>query len=582
MRRHFLLKKISVVVVLITTLGSMSCNKKLKEYNPSAVSGQDFYTTPGGFEALVNACYSYEKDWYGKQMGFALSEVGTDIWASASQELYPELGKYQNLQGTSQAITVEWQKLYAAVNMCNVGIAGVDDSGLPAATKLIRLAELKFLRAFFYWHIVETWGPTNFATTPTDGVLTTANKTSVEIIYAQIFKDLTDAIPLLPVTTADYGRVTKNAAQAFLARMYLTRGMYAEAIASAKAVEQSAQYSLLPKYSDLWTMANVKNAEVVYAVNYYTYTSPTSIILDITGNPNFPDADPILNQYGGNNGHLFFLMQYDNSRGMTRDVANGRPFRRWAPTLYFLNLFEAKDTRYAGSFQTLWKANTAAAADKASAPPPHRIAMNVGDTAIFVTRDEYPDAYRDITSYSNPALLTGGSLDIKDHFLIYDKSDIYDTTKGGRLVDFDHWPALTKLMDNTRSGPQDAFSSRDAVVIRYAEVLMILAEAYMQTGDQTNALVYLNKVRARAGATPATAADLSIDYILDERAREFAGEQLRWFDLKRTGKLIERVLAHNPNVADNIKPYHIFRPIPQSQIDAVSNKADFQQNPGYQ
>jgi hypothetical protein len=79
-----------------------------------------------------------------------------------------------------------------------------------------------------------------------------------------------------------------------------------------------------------------------------------------------------------------------------------------------------------------------------------------------------------------------------------------------------------------------------------------------------------------------TAADVTLDFILDERAREFAGEQLRWFDLKRTGKLLDRVKALNPDVASKIQSYHTVRPIPQSQLDAVTNRSEFTQNPGYQ
>ena len=63
--------------------------------------------------------------------------------------------------------------------------------------------------------------------------------------------------------------------------------------------------------------------------------------------------------------------------------------------------------------------------------------------------------------------------------------------------------------------------------------------------------------------------------------REFAGEQLRWFDLKRTGKLIERVKLYNKAAAGLIQDYHVLRPIPQKQLDAVTNKSEFIQNPGY-
>lgn len=96
----------------------------------------------------------------------------------------------------------------------------------------------------------------------------------------------------------------------------------------------------------------------------------------------------------------------------------------------------------------------------------------------------------------------------------------------------------------------------------------------------------INTVRERAAATSAdvtgmdiTAANLSIDFILDERPRELTGENMRWLDLVRTNKLLERVRLHNKEAAGNIQIKHLLRPIPQSQIDAVSTGPAYPQNP---
>lgn len=116
---------------------------------------------------------------------------------------------------------------------------------------------------------------------------------------------------------------------------------------------------------------------------------------------------------------------------------------------------------------------------------------------------------------------------------------------------------------------------------------LIAAEAEMLNDNMPMAVKYMNDLRTKRAypgyedAMKISASDMNIDFILDERARELVGEQLRWFDLKRTGKLVEYVKKWNPDAKDNIKDYHVLRPIPQIQLDAVSNKGDFLQNTGY-
>jgi starch-binding outer membrane protein, SusD/RagB family len=116
---------------------------------------------------------------------------------------------------------------------------------------------------------------------------------------------------------------------------------------------------------------------------------------------------------------------------------------------------------------------------------------------------------------------------------------------------------------------------------------LIAAEAELLQNNTAKAAELINVLRTRAAASGKTAemqvtsANINIDFILDERARELAGEQLRWFDLKRTGKLVERVKLHNKSATTFIQDYHVLRPIPQKQLDAVTNKSTFVQNPGY-
>lgn len=107
-------------------------------------------------------------------------------------------------------------------------------------------------------------------------------------------------------------------------------------------------------------------------------------------------------------------------------------------------------------------------------------------------------------------------------------------------------------------------SVRHGVVIRLAELYLIAAEAELFLNDNASGTSYINEVRRRAAIPGKEAAmkikpeQLTLDFILDERARELGGEQQRWFDLKRTGKLLERVKAYNPDAKVNIKEHHCY------------------------
>jgi len=120
------------------------------------------------------------------------------------------------------------------------------------------------------------------------------------------------------------------------------------------------------------------------------------------------------------------------------------------------------------------------------------------------------------------------------------------------------------------------------VVFRLAEMYLIKAECELSTGgDALGTLNTLRAKRAITGKDNSITGTVDINTILDERAIELCGEQQRWFDLKRTHTLVDRVKKYNAQGAANVKATHYLRPIPQVQLDAVSNKADFLQNEGY-
>lgn len=542
-----------ILLLAIVSCAFGSCKKKLEEYNPSGLTSETVYNNAAGFETLVNSAYTFSRFWYGKEEGYSVTEMGTDIWTSGTGDVYPQLSQYNNLQGANTvALTTLWNNTYAAINLCNTGIAGIAKvPDLSAAQKLSREAELRFLRAFYYWHIVETWGGVHFTTAPTEGVVTTANRTPVDTFYAQIFTDLRFAVNNLPITNTQYGRATQPVAKAFLARLLLTRGQNTEAIAMANDVIKNYGFVLQPKFADLWNMGNLKSKEVVWALDYSTV---------LTNNDLATTTYPNGHSRGSNNGHLLFLMVYDQvaSNILVRDIPNGRPFNRYMPTLSLLKLFdETSDARYEGSFQTAWYVNKTATG------------FALGDTAAFCAKVTIPASVMASKKYTT-----------------FDVSKTY--AADGTPTQRRFYVSLKKFKDSTRLSANEAQSARDAFVMRLAEMYLIAAEAELNIGKTDSAAYYINILRKRAalpGREPnmvIAPSDVTLDFILDERARELCGEQLRWFDLKRTNKLISRIQTMNPDAAKFIQSFHIFRPIPQTQLDAVSNKDTFKQNAGYQ
>ena len=144
-----------------------------------------------------------------------------------------------------------------------------------------------------------------------------------------------------------------------------------------------------------------------------------------------------------------------------------------------------------------------------------------------------------------------------------------------------------KLMDPSREFAKDEKGHKDFIWFRLGEVYMAEAELLMYMGRNAEAADRINELRQRAlvegheNKLKVTADMIDLDFILDEYMRELSTEGFRWYTLKRTNKLYERAIKYNPDVRQRMKPYHVNRPIPQNEIDVVSNKDEFMQLPDY-
>ncbi len=545
-------KYIVILSLCFTAILAPSCDQYLEEEFTHLVSSESYYTTAAGLNDAVHACYFYTKEyWSPAEMGATLNSFGIDAYTNGADGGHKGINVYDSRLGPDESYFRDsWARLYEAVNQCNAVVGrSTEIEDLDAGTRDQRVAEVRFLRALFYFQLVKMYGDVHLSLEETIGVETESNRTPREQIYEQaIVPDLEFAILTLPTEQGDYGRVTKHAAEFLLAKVMVTRGWltnsqadFARAETLMEGVIASPLFSLLENWGDLWDINNQLNSEVVWSIQNTT--------------------DAILNGGQGNRLHLYFLMEYDVLPGMTRDTDNGRPWKRFRPTDWLTTLWNdtpggdpvpigtRRDVRYEQGFKHVWLSN-----NPGTAPA----GVVEGDTAVFIPSYEVPQAFRDSKPY-----------------MIITPSDYSDR----------RFPSLNKWIDPTRPDRQWTQGQRDFPIMRLADAYLIAAEAEHKQGKDQEAADHINEVRRRAGREgqkdemEITAGDVTVDFILDERTRELVGELHGWDDLVRMGKLVERVRLHNILAAPNIQDFHTLRPIPRSQLDRATN--GYAQNPGY-
>ncbi|GAB2788306.1 RagB/SusD family nutrient uptake outer membrane protein [Rhabdobacter roseus] len=549
-----ILKTGALVVALFV---GQSCSESVLDEEVISGIGDNYLNTPNGFNDGVNAVYSGLRNWYGTERGNNFTVFGTDTYQNGADGGFKFMNTYDGgFDARSGHVQEVWNQFYETINAANTVVDRAPNvSGIADAVRKERVAEVRFIRAHQYFILLQLFGGVDLRLTETKAPTKVATRATIAELYAAIIKDLEEGIPDLDARYRhpNYGRVTKAAAQHLLGKVYLTKATseakaaddFAKAEALFKQVIATPGAALLADFGDVHRQGNEMNNEVVFGIQY-------------TNNP--------LTNGGGNNSHLYFLMEYDNMPGMRRDVTNGRPFKRYMPTKYTLNTVfnlanRVNDSRYYKTFKDVYYCNNPGSFNTNYDKSKARITVALGDTAVFDPGYEMPEAERAKRPYQ---VLT---------------PSMYDERR---------FPALRKHIDGNRADLTAEGGVRDYIAFRLADTYLMLAEAQFKQGKVEDATANINMVRRRAAwpgkqaAMEITSAQLTMDFIMEERERELIGEQMRWFDLKRWGVLVERVKLHNNQAAPNIKAFHVLRPIPQTQIDRVEGgNSAFPQNTGY-
>ena len=593
--------KILLSTMLVASMGVSSCS--LDEVNPSGSTMDILISQKSGFQQAINNCYfSLQRYFYGKNNMMLLTEAGTDLWTSRQNaKTYEGYFKYgQGAQISLNLAKDQWNGAYDGIGACNLCIESVEsvtDFG-NINEKNALVAEAHFMRALYYYYLVEQFGAVTLNTTLPSGVdLSPVRTEPLEIYKTCIIPDLEFAAQWLPISRkGEEGRALRKSAMGFLAKACLQTKEYGSTEYLQKALDTSkeliadcesggSKYAsyMYPTINEVFANANnLENKESLYSVAFS----------QAGGSTNLWQHNQDYQLFYGNVAKFPAILYKGHETEIGR-YSDGL----FMPSKYLMDVFvnedNSLDPRYAAFFQTEWTANNTYqwTADNLkmydrTSEVSSSSKVNVGDLTIKITRPQEAE-YSSLVSkkLSSPYLI----VDYKD--LYNDDMTVkmtYTRNNDGTVAEnpfYFFYPSLIKFNSSNFtviSAAKNRFGcDASSITMRMSEIYLIAAEADLYLNGGSDATAYINKVRKRAGAKE-IAGTVTIQKILDERARELAGEYTRFYDLKRTGMLTKAYLtAKNPDVGAYFNDeYYKVRPIPQSFTDVIKNGSDYQ-NPGY-
>ena len=620
-----------------------SCSDILDE-QPRSSYDPTFFKTEKGVEGGVTSMYAHLRYIYGQAYYYNSCLTGTDEatwgWSADGNFKDADLSGVGNLTATTCRSDALWGTAFSNINTAN----GVIENGAEVGVNESLVSEARFFRAFDYFLLVQTFGGVpldlgsgelKFNITPSR---TSVRNTVPEVYTKAIFPDLLTAIENLPANPRVTGGVTKTVARLYLAKAYLTYAWWLKNPNNIPTYPE-CQRTDPDGHDAAWYFQQAYDVAVTAIENlgpfglqesfWMVNAGPNDRNMEILLYADHTQEDEYYNggslSYGGGGAPDNFagwMMNWNYTDARSADnqaVINriaeqcyGRPWTRMAPPLgVFTKTFADKvnDSRYDGTFTTVYRGNWSTAGQNWESVT-NANGMKVKEREpifSFVFQDMDKIDYAGEGSKSN---LGAGTLPGRADWVL-------GLDAVGRYV----YPGLWKLgpyrTDNgSGAGQPNAGSTRPYNIAKFSELYLVAAEAAVegaatQAGKSVRDLV--NVLRARAGRwtysnaeykevdrdfsaemTAATPATIDINYILDERSREFYGEGYRWFDLVRTQKWNEYADSyvicggkgdHNPQTySRTIEAFHYLRPIPQGQLDGMEmteEEKDAYQNPGY-
>lgn len=517
------------------TLLTTGCAGFLDEELKSSLSPDNTYTTTYGFEVgvtglYINARWEYDT-WDGVPAAhgacpYEVLQISTDVAATGFGD--GSLVPFENMSLTPSSSYVNsfWNWSYSLISNSNQILEYSENPDVrwdKETDKIGFQAEARFFRAYGYRYLVYLFGDIPWVDKIQKDFQLNFTRTPKADILAKMIEDLEFAAANLPSDPDKVltGRLTSWAAKHQLAEVYLMANELAKAEAVAK--------------------------EVIDAPYFKLTTERFGKSKDKPGDA-FADMFKVDNQNrtSGNLESIWVMQLEYNTTGGGSSLLDWT-MRAWVPRYYDVSGFIIDEKYGRGRGQIVgfkwWMDNYEA--------------QDMRNSEHNIKRDWY---------YNDPS-----------------KPELFGTKAEITPIMWETGvlsPVITKFFYGVAEDPSFSGNNKDRLKFRLAETYLFLAEALIQQNKMDEAAAAINVVRQRSNATSATTADMSVDYLLDERLREMVGEEQRRFTLARLGKLYDRATKYNTKMT-NMERYHELWPVPQVVRDA-NTEAAFPQNPGYE
>lgn len=509
----------AALIASITGSSITSCSESFLDENLTTQYSTDRFKTQEGLDELVTGAYQKLKFKFNYIWGIQYYNMGVDEFTDANNVI-PAWNHYsQDLNSSENAANQPiWDNYYGLVEPANILIQNIPQYyNQSSPTYNTRLGEAHFLRAYAYFELVKQFGGVPLKLVPSTSAETYFTRNSAEEIYTQVISDFGEAYRLLPDKGESIGRINKYAAAHFLAKAHLFRAseLYSDWNSNYIASDLDAviQYGsevvdahpLCNDYVELWDYeqpngANEKVSEVILAAQ-------------------FSNDESTWGRYG-NQMHLYYPAVYQGNDigGCKRDISGGREFSYVSATEYTMQVFDrVNDSRFWKSFITCYGANETKSAPTwiAEDMPYAPAGVKEGDKRFsggelgmkYIVNDPGDNRYEKYPNAPAYTVLKDGKMCNTYTYVRYFKGQEHSwniNEKTGNYYDIiphKRSVALSKFRDGYRVSIASQFGTRDAIIARSADDVLMVAEAYIRKGEANydKAVEWMNKLRERAG-----------------------------------------------------------------------------------